>query len=143
MAKRPPSAATIRRQQKKRAKDIAQQTPFDDPFEGMGDFEPRDTRLNAIARVIAKLEGLKISKPKPPKPHVAKRAAKKKPAPKPKKGKKVAEANQVCLKSPFTGEPQWMPLVPSLSELLTEGWEIVDGDMPVEQAYEFLQGEAV
>lgn len=128
----------VRRKLKTLAKSIAQQTPFDDPFHGMGDFVPRDTRLNAVARAIAALEGLKIKKPAPPKPKPVKRAAKKKPAPKPKKGKKVAKSNEICIQSPYTREPQWMPLVSSVSELLAEGWVIIDGDMPVEEAYNFL-----
>lgn len=130
-----------RKQLKLRAKEIAQSTPFDDPFNGMGDFVPRDTRPNAIARVIAKLEGMKITKPKPAaaKPKTVKRAPKPKAPPKPKKGKKVGKVNEVCLRSPFTNQTQWMPLVTSVSELLAEGWTIVDGDVPVSQAYEFLK----
>lgn len=129
----------VRKQLKARAKDIAQQSPFDDPFHGMGDFVPRDTRVHAIARVIAKLEGMRIPKPKPaPKPKPVKKAAKKKLPPKPKKGKPVAKANEVCMKSPYTKEEHWMPLVPSIAELLAEGWVIVDGDVPVAEAYEFL-----
>jgi len=124
------------------AKDIAQATPFDDPFHGMGDFVPRDTRPNAIARVIAKLEGMKITKPKPKdaKPKVVKRAPKKKKTPPPpKKGKSVAKANQILIQSPYDKYPQWMPLVPEISELLAEGWVIVEGgDVPVEEAYSFL-----
>lgn len=132
----------IRKQLKARAKDIAQQSPFDDPFHGMGDFVPRDTRVHAIARVIAKLEGMRIPKPKPaPKPKPVKKAAKKKKPMKPKKGKPVAKANEVYIKSP-SGDAQWLPLVPSIAELLAEGWEIVDGDVPVEQAYEFLGATA-
>lgn len=129
----------VRKQLKARAKTIAQQSPFDDPFHGAGDFVPRDTRQNAIARVIAKLEGIKVAKPKPSaKPKPAKKAAKPKAAPKPKKSKPVAKAIEVQIKSPYTGIPQWMPMVPELSELLAEGWVIVDGDVPVSEAYEFL-----
>lgn len=136
MAKQPTPAAR-RKQIQTRAKAIAQLVA-DDPFHGLGDFEPRDTRVSAVARAICKLEGLKLKTPAPPKPKPA-RKAKPKPAPKaPKKGKKVATAREVCLKSPITGERQWMPLVAELAELLLDGWEVVDGDMPVEEALAFL-----
>ncbi|MBF9672506.1 hypothetical protein IAI19_11710, partial [Streptococcus pseudopneumoniae] len=37
-----------------------------------------------------------------------------------------------------TGKTQWMPMVAELNELLLEGWEIVSGDVSVEEAYKFL-----
>lgn len=129
----------LRKRLKSRAKEIAQAAPIDDIFGGLGDWDPAPAPKTAIARVIAKLEGMRISKPKPaPKPKPSKRAAKKKPAPKPKKGKPVAKVNEVEIWSPFTRQTQWVPLVPELAELLAEGWEIRDGDMPVSQAYAFL-----
>lgn len=132
----------IRKHLRARAKEIAQQSPFDDPFHGLGDFVPRDTRLNAIARVIAHLDGIKVAKPKPAvaKEKTVKRAPKKKKSPPPKKGKVVAKAVEVLIKSPYDKHPQWLPLVPSLTELVDEGWVIVDGgDVPANQAYEFLK----
>lgn len=129
----------IRKQLKARVKEIAQQSPLNDPFGGLGDWDPSGAPKNAIARVIAKLEGMKISKPKVAKPKTVKRVPKKKKSPPlPKRGKQVAKATEVQIKSPFTGKTQWMPLVSSLSELLAEGWTIVDGDVPVSEAYEFL-----
>lgn len=138
------TAAQRRRALKARAKAIAQRDLqdrllADDPFHGLGDFEPRDTNLTAIARAIVQFENLKLKKPAPPKPTpAAKKSTRKKAAPKPKKGKRVARAQEVCIRSPFTRETQWIPLVPSVSELLAEGWEIVDGDLPVAQALEML-----
>lgn len=122
----------------------------DDIFGGMGHFVPCPTiqlvdvkpptktqRKKLIQRLIDKLdpphEVIKAQKPKP-----VKRAPKPKSAPKPKKGKKVGKVNEVCLKSPFTRETQWLPLVAELGELLTKGWEIVDADTGVEAAYDFL-----
>lgn len=122
----------------------------DDIFGGMGHFVPCPTiqvvevkpltktqRKKVIQKVIDILdpprEVLAAQKPKP-----VKRAPKPKPAPKPKKGKRVGKVNEVCIKSPFTLKTQWLPLVAELSELLAEGWEIVDGDVPVSDAYKFL-----
>lgn len=130
-----------RKQLKALAKDIAQQIPTDDPFGGLGDWDPSQAPKKAIARTIAHLEGMKLTRPKPAsaqKPKPVKRAPKPKAAPKPKKGKKVGKVNEVCIKSPFTFETQWLPLVAELSELLAEGWEIVDGDVSVNDAYKFL-----
>lgn len=130
----------VRKQLKARAKEIAQQAPVDDIFGGLGDWDPAPARKMAIARAIAMFEGIKIAKPKPKaaKPKVVKRAPKPKAPPKPKKGKRVGKVNEVCIKSPYTRETQWLPLVAEISELLAEGWEIVDGDMPVDDAYKFL-----
>ena len=135
-----PKIDPVRKQLKARAKEIAQQAPVDDIFGGLGDWDPAPARKMAIARAIAMFEGIKIAKPKPKaaKPQVVKRAPKPKAAPKPKKGKKVGKVNEVCIKSPDTRETQWLPLVAEISELLAEGWEIVDGDMPVDDAYKFL-----
>lgn len=134
-------------------KRVTRQTVIEEPddiFGGMGHFVPCPTiqmvevkpptkaqRKKVIQRLIDKLdpprEVIVAQKPKP-----VKRAPKPKAAPKPKKGKKVGKVNEVCLKSPYTRETQWLPLVAELSELLAEGWEIVDGDVPVSDAYEFL-----
>lgn len=135
-----PKIDPVRKQLKARAKEIAQQAPVDDIFGGLGDWDPAPAKKMAIARAIAKLEGIKIAKPKPKaaKPKVVKRAPKPKAAPKPKKGKKVGKVNEVCIKSPYTRETQWLPLVAEISELLAEGWEIVDGDVSIDKAYEFL-----
>lgn len=135
-----PKIDPVRKQLKARAKEIAQQAPVDDIFGGLGDWDPAPARKMAIARAIAMFEGIKIAKPKPKaaKPKVVKRAPKPKAPPKPKKGKRVGKVNEVCIKSPYTRETQWLPLVAEISELLTEGWEIVDGDMPVDDAYKFL-----
>ena len=130
-----------RKQLKARVKEITQHMPtIDDPFGGLGDWDPSDAPKMAIARAIGLLEGMKLTRPKPvaQKPKTVKRAPKPKPQPKPKKGKKVGKVNEVCLKSPFTRETQWMPLVAELSELLAEGWEVVDADNGVEAAFEFL-----
>lgn len=128
----------LRKRLKARAKELAQFAPTDDPFGGLGDWDPSPAPMTAIARVIAKLEGMRIPKPKPaPKPKPVKKS-KPKPAPKPKKGKPVAKVSEVMMRSPFTGQTQWMPLVSSLSELLADGWTIEGGDVPVNQAYEFL-----
>lgn len=132
-----PTPATLRRKLKSRAKDIAQGCA-DDPFHGLGDFEPRDTRASAVARAICKLEGVKLKKPAPPKPKPARKAKPKaKPAPKPKKGKPVARAREVLIRSP-RGEKQWVPLVAELTELLVDGWQILDGDVRASEAYAFL-----
>jgi len=130
----------IRKRLKARVKEIAQHSPSNDPFGGLGDWDPSGAPKNAIARVIAHLEGMKLSRPKPAatKPKTVKRAPKPKAPPRPKKGKKVGKVNEVCIKSPYTGESQWLPMVAELSELLTEGWVIVDGDVPVSQAYAFF-----
>ncbi len=142
MAKQSTPAA-IRRKQQLRVKGIVKAYAGNDPFGGLGDWDPSDAPKTAIARVIAHLADMKIPKPKPAaaKPKTAKRAPKTKPVPKPKKGKQVAKVNEVCLKSPFTGKPHWMPMVAELSELLAEGWIIVDADVPVDQAYAFLGQE--
>lgn len=139
-AAKQPTPAQLRRKQQTRVKDIVKSYPGNDPFGGLGDWDPADAPKTAIARVIAHLAGLKIPKPKPAvaKEKTVKRAPKPKAAPKPKKGKKVGKVNEVCLKSPYTRETQWLPLVAELGELLAEGWEIVDGDVPVSDAYEFL-----
>jgi len=128
----------LRKRLKSRAKELAQTAPTDDIFGGLGDWDPTPAPKTAIARVIAKLENMRLAKPKPaPKPKPVKKT-KPKPPPKPKKGKKVAKVNEVEIRSPFTLKTQWVPLVPELTDLLAEGWEIVDGDVPVNQAYEFL-----
>lgn len=129
----------IRKQQRARVKEIAQQSPFDDIFHGMGDFVPRDTSLNAIARVIAKLEGIKVTKPKLKiaKEKTVKRAPKPKVPPKPKKGVKVGKVNIVTVKSP-NGHEQPIPLVADLKELLLDGWQIVGDETTVNKAYAFL-----
>lgn len=123
----------------------------DDIFGGMGHFVPCPTiqmvevkpptkaqRKKLIQRLIDKLdpprEVIVAQKQKP-----VKRAPKKKKTPPPKKGKPVAKATEILIQSPYDKHPQWVPLVPSISELLTEGWVIVDGgDVPADQAYEFL-----
>ena len=122
----------------------------DDIFGGMGHFVPTPTlqivevkpltkaqRKKVIQKVIDNLDPprqvIVAQKPKP-----VKRAPKPKAPTKPKKGKKVGKVNEVCIKSPYTGEPQWLPLVAELGELLAEGWTIVDGDVPVDDAYKFL-----
>lgn len=129
----------VRKQLKARAKEIAQQSPFDDPFGGLGDWDPSGASKIAIARAIAKLEGMRIAKPKPvaQKPKTVKRAPKPKPQPKPKKGKKVGKVNEVMLKSP-SGHEQPIPLVPELRELLLDGWQIVGDNSIVDNAYSFL-----
>lgn len=134
-------------------KRVTRQTVIEEPddiFGGMGHFIPCPTiqmievkppskaqRKKLIQRLIDKLdpprEVIVAQKDKP-----VKRAPKPKAPPKPKKGKKIGKVNEVCLKSPYTRETQWLPLVAELSELLAEGWEIVDGDVPVNAAYEFL-----
>lgn len=137
------------------AKRMEHQTVVNDPddiFGGMGHFIPCPTiqlvevkpltktqRKKIIQRLIDNLDPprqvLTAQKPKP-----VKRAPKKKKTPPlPKKGKVVAKANEVLIQSPFDKYPQWMPLVPSLEELLIEGWVIIDGgDVPASEAYEFL-----
>jgi hypothetical protein len=139
-AAKQPTPAQLRRKQQTRVKDIVKSYAGNDPFGGLGDWDPAEAPKTAIARVIAHLAGMKIAKPKPAvaKEKTVKRAPKPKAPPKPKKGKKVGKVNEVCLKSPYTRETQWLPLVAELSELLAEGWEIVDGDVPVNAAYEFL-----
>lgn len=139
-AAKQPTPAQLRRKQQTRVKDIVKSYAGNDPFGGLGDWDPAEAPKMAIARVIAHLAGMKIAKPKPAaaKEKTVKRAPKPKAPPKPKKGKKVGKVNEVCLKSPYTRETQWLPLVAELSELLAEGWEIVDGDVPVNAAYEFL-----
>jgi len=139
-AAKQPTPAQLRRKQQTRVKDIVKSYAGNDPFGGLGDWDPAEAPKTAIARVIAHLAGMKIAKPKPAvaKEKTVKRAPKPKAPPKPKKGKKVGKVNEVCLKSPYTRETQWLPLVAELSELLAEGWEIVDGDVPVRDAYEFL-----
>jgi|SRR6185369_11875725 len=131
-----------RKQLKALAKEIAQQSPFDDPFHGMGDFVPRDTRQNAIARVIAKLEGMKIAKPKPvaQKPKTVKRAPKKKKTP---PVKKVGKVNMVMVKSP-KGNEQPIPLadIREIRELLLEGWVIVGDEEMVSQAYKAMRSKS-
>ena len=129
-------------------------TEWFDMFIGLADFEPIETdhiryetqtvevkpltkaqRKKVLQKVIDKLD--------PPReviaPKAAKRAPKPKAPPKPKKGKPVAQATQILIKSPFDKFPQWVALVPSISELLLEGWVIIDGgDVPANEAYEFL-----
>lgn len=126
-----------RRQQQRRVQEIVKGYAGNDPFGGLGDFDPRGAPRMAIARVIAALEGLKIPKPKAAKPKPVKRAPKPKPAPKPKKGKKVGKVNVVTLKSP-NGHEQEIPLVPELRELLLEGWTIVGREPAKHKVYAFL-----
>lgn len=140
-AAKQPTPAQLRRKQQTRVKDIVKSYPGNDPFGGLGDWDPAEAPKTAIARVIAHLAGMKIPKPKPAaaKEKTVKRAPKKKKMPPPKKGKPVAKATEILIQSPYDKHPQWLPLVPSISELLTEGWVIVDGgDVPADQAYEFL-----
>lgn len=138
------------------AKKVHLQTVVHEPediFGGMGDFMPspngldryrlervevkpptKAQRKKIMQRLIDKIDPPReVIKPPPP----AKKAKPKSP-PKPKKGKKVAKVDEVEIRSPFTLKTQWVPLVPELTDLLAEGWEIVDGDVPVDQAYEFL-----
>lgn len=130
-------------------KRVIRQTVIQDPediFGGMGHFVPRPTIQMVKVKPPTKTQVKKtiqrlIDKIDPPREviPVAKKAAKPKAPPKPKKGKSVAKTTEVEIKSPVTGKTQWMPMVAELSELLAEGWVIVDGDVPVNQAYEFLK----
>lgn len=134
-----PTPAALRRKQQTRVKEIAKAYGGNDPFGGLGDWDPSGAPKTAIARVIAHLAGMKIPKPKPAvaKEKTIKRAPKPKAAPKPKKGKKIGKVNEVMLKSPG-GHVQSIPLVPDLRELLLDGWVIVGDDTAVNEAYSFL-----
>ncbi len=131
-------------------KKLVRQTVVNDPediFGGMGHFVPCPTiqivevkpptkaqRKKIVQRLIDRLDPPRevIAKPK-----TVKRAPKKKKSVPPKRGAKNVTKKQVKVKSP-AGHDQWVDLEPSLSELLTEGWVIVDGDVPVSQAYAFF-----
>ena len=129
--------AQRRRQQQRRVQEIVKNYAGNDPFGGLGDWDPADAPKIGIARAIAALEGLKIPKPKAAKPKPVKRAPKPKPAPKPKKGKKVGNVNEVMVKSP-RGHTQTLEVKPELRELLLTGWQIVEDAATVERTYELI-----
>lgn len=116
----------------------------DDPFEGMGDFNPAKS---AIVRLIKALEP-KSKRPKPtrtPKSTGAKKRsaakrralAKKNNPAKPKKGKQVAKCVMVTIVSP-AGRPQSIPLTSELTELLLDGWQIIGTEEEINNAHTVL-----
>lgn len=129
MGKKPykqPALATTRRKWSKRVKELVQR--YDkDPFDGLGDFNPANADERAalaVARLICAYEGMKPTPPKPAK-KAAKKPAKKKPVAKQTK-RNVQPAATVVVMSP-SGHEHVLDVDPGLSDLLADGWVIVEG----------------
>lgn len=132
MAKRNPRLdalnKTIRqstRELKSRTRVMVKSLEADDPFRGLGDFElTRATIVRGITRLAGVTITKKYTEPKPKRTPVKKTAKKKPVAKQPKR--KVQPAATVVVKSP-NGHEHVLEVDPGLSDLLSDGWVIVEG----------------